>query len=84
MDQALWLAIAGLLVHASWRLSAVATKLDTVCQSMEKHEAAIEKQAVAHKEDLNRVHERIDEVEKALRTTHTNITTMTTQKGARA
>jgi hypothetical protein len=77
MTEALWLAIACLLVHASWRLSAVATKLDGLCDRMKECEASF-------KADINRVHERIDSVEESLRTTHTNMPPITTQKGARA
>lgn len=55
-SEAIALAIAGLLIHASWRLAAVATKLDTLCDRLDKCEANT-------KEDVRRLHDRVDAVE---------------------
>ena len=56
ITEAIALAIAALLIHASWRLSAVATKLDLLCDRLDKCESNTEKA-------VNRLHERVDAVE---------------------
>jgi cob(I)alamin adenosyltransferase len=53
------IAIAGMLCQASWRLAAVATKLDLLCDRLNNHEQNT-------RSDIARLHERVDGVETRL------------------
>lgn len=55
-SEAIALAIAALLIHASWRLASVATKLDLLCDRLDKCEQDTEKA-------VQRLHNRVDAVE---------------------